>query len=97
MKSEAVDFIEKPLDKQTSIKNVKSTLLGGALSEPDLSRRLTRAETHVLELVLDGYSSEEVPRRLRCSRRTSEVDRTKLMRKLDVENLLDRAKRAASM
>ncbi|MFC1634053.1 response regulator transcription factor [Planctomycetota bacterium] len=93
----AMDFIEKPLDKTSFVQKVKSMLPGGAFAEPDLGKPLTQAETHVLGLVLDGLSSKEIARQLHRSPRTIEGHRSNLMRKLDAENLLDLAKRVASM
>lgn len=97
IKAGAVDFIEKPLEKESFVQKVKSMLPGGAFIEPDLGKPLTPAETHVLGLVLDGLSSKEIATQLHRSTRTIEGHRSNLMRKLDADNLLDLAKRVTLM
>lgn len=97
MKAGAVDFIEKPLDKASLIRKVKSILPGGAIVEPDWGKPLTPSETHVLGLVLSGLSSKEIARQLHRSPRTIEGHRSNLMRKLDADNLLDLAERVGMM
>jgi two-component system response regulator FixJ len=95
IKTGAVDFIEKPLDKKSFVRKVKSLLPengnGKHLGEP-----LTHTEKRVLNLVLDGKSNKEIADLLNRSRRTIEVHRARVMRKLGADSLVDLVKRAAA-
>lgn len=97
MKAGAVDFIEKPLDKKNFVRKIRSILKKNASTHPDLGDSLTRNETRILQLVLDGMSNKQIASVLHRSARTIEVHRANLMHKLGVENLVDLVKRVASM
>jgi DNA-binding NarL/FixJ family response regulator len=58
---------------------------------------LTRMETRVLGLVIEGKSSKEIAKALYRSPRTIEGHRSNLMRKLGANNLLDILKRTMEM
>lgn len=58
---------------------------------------LTKTEMKVLRFILDGKSSKEIAYLLHRSVRTIEVHRSRIMRKLGVDNLVDLVKRAAAM
>ena len=96
IKAGAADFIEKPLDKKSFVRKVKSLLPengnGKHLGEP-----LTRSEQRVLRFVLGGKSNKEIANLLNRSKRTIEVHRAHVMHKLGVESLVDLVKRAAAM
>jgi len=62
-----------------------------------MAKLLTRTETRVLRLILDGKSNKEIANLLHRSVRTIEVHRSHIMRKLAVDNLIDLVKRAAAM
>lgn len=51
------------------------------------AQRLTTRERQVLQMTIEGQSSNEIARRLFISRRTVETHRANLMRKLNVRNL----------
>ncbi|MHC4564825.1 MAG: LuxR C-terminal-related transcriptional regulator, partial [Planctomycetota bacterium] len=51
----------------------------------------------VLQLIVNGKSNKEIAELLHRSIRTIEVHRSRLMRKLGAENLIDLLKRAAAM
>jgi two-component system response regulator FixJ len=95
IKAGAADFIEKPLDKKSFVQKVKSLLPengnGKHLGEP-----LTQTEQKVLRLVLDGKSNKEIANLLNRSKRTVEVHRARVMRKLGADSLIDLVKRAAA-
>ena len=96
IKTGAADFIEKPLDKKSFVRKVKSLLPengnGKHLGEP-----LTQTEKRVLKLVLDGKSNKEIADLLNRSTRTIEVHRARVMRKLGADSLVDLVKRASGI
>ena len=96
-KAGAVDFIEKPLDRQALLSAVKSVLKRINPSDPLLGKTLTRTEMRVLRLILDGKSNKEIARLFGRAMRTIEVHRSRIMRKLGVDNAVDLVKRAAVM
>ncbi len=92
----AADFIEKPLDKESFVRRVK-TLLPKNGDHKHLGEFLTRSEHRVLRLVLDGKSNKEIANLLSRSKRTVEVHRARVMRKLGAHSLVDLVKRTATM
>jgi two-component system response regulator FixJ len=96
-KAGAVDFVEKPLDRQTLLSAVESVLKRINPSDRLLGQSLTRTEMRVLRLILDGKSNKEIARLLRCAMRTIEWHRRQIMRKLGVNNAVDLVRRAAVM
>jgi FixJ family two-component response regulator len=97
MKAGAADFIEKPMDKNNFVRKIKSILEKTVSTHPELGTSLTRAETKILKLVLDGKSNKEIAVLLHRSSRTIEVHRAHIMHKLGVDNLVDLVMRVASM
>ncbi|MHC4597052.1 MAG: response regulator transcription factor [Planctomycetota bacterium] len=93
----AVDFIEKPLDKKSFLGKVKSILQRSTVDDSHMGKPLTEKEIRVLKLVIDGKSNRQIGYLLHRSVRTIEVHRANIMRKLDVTNLVDLVKRAATM
>lgn len=97
LKSGASDFIEKPLHREGFLLTVKSILTRIASADPRLNKALTRTETEVLRLILDGKSNKEIAHLRHRSVRTIEAHRSHLMRKLGADNLLDLLKQTAAM
>jgi two-component system response regulator FixJ len=97
IKAGAVDFIEKPLDKTSFIRKIKSILPEADSTDTYLGKPLTQAETSVLSYVINGMSSKEIAKLLHRSTRTIEDHRSHLMRKLKAKNLLELTKRAAAI
>ena len=96
IKAGAVDFIEKPLDKKSFVRKVKSLLPENGNHE-HLGKPLTQSQDRVLKLVLNGRSNQEIASLLCRSRRTIEVHRSHVMHKLGVDSMVDLVKRAAVM
>jgi len=94
MKAGAADFIEKPLERETFLRTVRSLLANrngqGALEECGL----TPAEMKILYLILEGRSSREIGTELHRSPRTIEVHRGQVMRKLGTANMIELLRRA---
>ncbi len=93
----AVDFIEKPLDKKSFLWKVKTILQQSTFDDSYIGKPLTESEIVILKLVIAGKSNKEIAYLLHRSVRTIEVHRSHLMRKLDVDNVVDLVKRAAMM
>jgi len=98
IKAGATDFMEKPLDRRNFTEKVKS-LLREKDTQPDAhaSKPLTRSERRVLKLIIEGRNNKEIANLLHRSRRTVEVHRARVMRKLGVHNLVDLVKRSTAM
>ena len=97
VKAGAKDFIEKPLSKKSFVWKVKSILQESTITDSSVGKSLTASEMKVLKLILSGKSNTEIAYLLHRSVRTIEVHRNHLMRKLDVDNVVDLVKRAAKM
>lgn len=63
--------------------------------KPEATFKLTKREKQILGLVLDGKSNKEIAEDLSVSKRTAEVHRFNLMKKLDVKNLIELTKMAS--
>jgi FixJ family two-component response regulator len=97
IKGGAVDFIEKPLAKESFVRKVKSILNQGIPENIRPSKPLTRTEASILKLVIQGKSNREMANLLNRSIRTIEVHRSHLMQKLGVDNVIDLTKLVVSM
>ncbi len=56
--------------------------------------KLTKREKQILALVLEGKSNKEIAEEIEVSKRTAEVHRFNLMKKLEVKNLIELSKKA---
>lgn len=98
VKTGAFDFIEKPVEETKLLSVVESALLKGAeLHDPLVGKPLTRTERIVLCLILEGISNKRIAYILERSERTIEVHRSRVMRKLGVDNLVDLVKKSTAM
>ena len=97
VKAGVVDFIEKPLVKKSFVRQVKSLLQESVNLNAHVGTPLTRGETRVLKLIVEGGSNKDIANLLHRSVRTVEVHRSRVMEKLGVENIIDLVKRAATM
>jgi FixJ family two-component response regulator len=97
IKGGAVDFIEKPLDKKSFVRKVKSILKHGVSVNASLGQPLTRAEANILKLIIESRSNREIADILNRSVRTVESHRANLMKKLGVDNVIDLIKIGAQM
>ncbi|MFC1781438.1 response regulator transcription factor [Planctomycetota bacterium] len=98
LKTGAFDFIEKPINEEKLIKIVESALLRDSAWKDRLQGKpLTRAERIVLRLIMEGIGNKRIAYILERSERTIEVHRSRIMRKLGVDNVVDLVKRATTM
>ena len=95
LKVGASDFIEKPLDRQSFLSAVESELKRNILIHQIVGDVLTKTEMIVLRLILDGKSTKEIARLRNRSVRTIEDHRSRIMRKIGVDNLVDLVKQTA--
>lgn len=96
-RSQAVDFLEKPLQEAQLMQAVEEALSrqrdaprGNAAR--DYARRhasLTPREREVMELVVDGRHNREIAQLLAISVRTVEVHKARVMDKLNVATVAD--------
>lgn len=98
MKAGAVDFIEKPFDKQVVLEAVeegfsrldRSTEVSQRRKEASLRlNALTPREYEVLEGLVKGHPNKTIGYDLGISARTVEIHRANVMKKLEVFNLSD--------
>jgi FixJ family two-component response regulator len=97
VKAGAVEFIEKPLQKDSFLEAVAAALMQQDLRNFLRGKLLTKKELNVLRLILQGRSNREMAEILHRSIRTIEDHRRRIMRKLDVNSVVDLVKRAAAM
>ena len=96
MKLGAVDFIEKPYEKQALLAAIGAAF-DGAQDQSELTRQaaaakalliqLTPRETEVLERLVDGFTNKTIAEDLDISARTVEIHRANLMEKLEADSL----------
>jgi FixJ family two-component response regulator len=94
----AVDFLEKPIDKDILLDRVQEAFATDARQYEQKQHRkalgergskLTARELEVMRLVVKGYSSKQIAKDLSISHRTVEVYRAKVMEKMQVKTLAD--------
>jgi FixJ family two-component response regulator len=98
MRSGALDFLSKPIDKSELLHAVKLA------EERDRARRradaecqavvkliarLTRREREVLPLVVAGLHNEEIATKLGVAHKTIKVHRARMMKKMGVRSLAE--------
>jgi FixJ family two-component response regulator len=98
MKSGAVEFVEKPFNRQTLLDKVQRAIKDDSerrsrmAARVDLSKRfqqLTDKEREVLELIKEGRPNKEIASQLQITPRAVELRRSSLMRKLGVRSLIE--------
>jgi FixJ family two-component response regulator len=92
LKMGASGFIEKPFERQSFLSAVESTLKQNTQTHPLVSKVLTKTEMRILRLILDGKSNKEIARLRHRPVRTIEDQRSRIMCKIGVDNLVDLAK-----
>ncbi len=100
MREGAVDFLEKPLERKSFLKAVKSVL--DYIKQPQACRKtdsaaLTDVEREVLCLIMQGHTNKVIARIKSRSKRTIEFHRRNIMRKLNCDSLVDLIRKATAM
>jgi two-component system response regulator FixJ len=97
MKSGVTGVLEKPLDRAAVVEAVAglgdgavraSRVRDAGIAELKL-RRLSPREKEVLRLVVSGLQSKEIAGQLHLSKRTVDIHRAHLLRKLDARSVVD--------
>lgn len=96
-RSEAVDFLEKPLQEGPLVAAIEEALAraaqpGAGQASPEYLKRhasLTPREREVMELVVAGRHNREIAEELGISVRTVEVHKSRVMEKLQVDSIAD--------
>lgn len=95
-RSEAIDFLEKPLNEARLLQAIDEGFVRQSLSfktrqqQEHFVRRLeelTPREREVMELVIAGRHNREIAEKLGISPRTVEVHKARMMAKLDADNI----------
>lgn len=98
MKDGAFDFIEKPYNEQKlldrihdAIQHDKELRVQHEVGEEAraLVARLTPREAEVLDLIVEGLANKQTAARLGISEKTVEVHRSRVMRKLHANGVVD--------
>ena len=93
----AVNFIEKPLEREHFLSIVKTALMQDVFGDSATRKKLTKTEMKVLRLILQGKSNKDIAGDLCRCIRTIEFHRRHIMQKLGVDNLVELVKRTAVM
>lgn len=97
MKAGASDCLEKPLQEDRLRAVVQAHLSRMGRSTSRARRTLTQMEIQVLQLILEGKTSRDIAAELHRSKRTIDVHRKNIMRKLEAGGPVDLIKRALGM
>lgn len=98
MKTGAIEFLEKPFERETLLERIKKALALDAdwrRREDEFNAvaeriaRLNDRERETLELILSGASNKVMASRLYISERAVEMRRAGIMRKLQVDSLAE--------
>ncbi len=97
MRAGAHDCLDKPVPEGRLLTVVRSQLARVDFSTRRRPRALTQMEVQILQLILAGRTSYEIADDLHRSKRTIDVHRKNIMRKLQATGLVDLIKRALGM
>lgn len=97
LKSGAVDFIEKPLDRKSFLHKVETILKTDDFVDTPVGRTLTKTEKKVLKLILEGRGNKEIAYKLGRALRTVELHRSHIMHKFGVDSVVNLVKKTALM
>jgi len=93
----AGDCLDKPVQQERLLTVVRSQLARVDVSTRRRPRALTQMEVQILQLILAGRTSYEMADELHRSKRTIDVHRKNIMRKLQATCLADLIKRALGL
>ena len=94
MRAGATDFIEKPFKPDTLLSAVRQALASGSRTsapiDPKVAQRmaeLTAREREVMDLMVHGHPNKVIAQKLDISFRTVEVHRSRILAKMETENV----------
>jgi len=96
VKAGACECLERPVEVDQLLEAVEEQL-SRAVSSPRPRRVLTQMEIQIMQLILAGKTSQDIAAHLHRSKRTIDVHRKNIMRKLRACSLVDLIKRALEM
>ena len=91
----AVDFVEKPLEREVFRHKVETILKQDELIDARAGQPLTKTERRVLKLILDDEGNKQIAFTLKRALRTVERHRSSIMRKFGVDSIVGLVKKAA--
>lgn len=97
IKAGASDCLDKPVPQDRLVAAVGMQLARVDVSSRRRPRALTQMEVQILQLVLAGKTSYDIAAELHRSKRTIDVHRKNIMRKLQATGLVDLIRRALEM
>jgi FixJ family two-component response regulator len=106
MKAGAVDFLTKPVDRETLLAAIEHALKTDATRRASRSAdeqlrarfaQLTPREREVFELVVSGLLNKQIADRLGIGERTVKAQRAQVMAKLDAANAAELGRIAAAL
>ena len=93
----AASCLERPLDAERLLAEIKTLLRQFDRDDHPLESALTPMETTVLHLILEGKTNHDTAQALHRSPRPTEVHRNHIMRKLEVDSMVDLVRRCDRM
>jgi FixJ family two-component response regulator len=106
MKSGAVEFVEKPFNRQTLLEKIqraikddiaRRALIADRESIQARFRALTDKEREVLQLIMDGRPNKVIASLLEITPRAVEMRRASLMKKLGTQSVVEMMRLALSI
>ena len=97
MKAGAADCLERPPDSRLLVSAIDAALWETVRRDSLPKRPLAQVEQQVLDLMLQGCTTNEMALQLRRSCRTIEVHRSHIMWKLDADGIVDLVKKCARL
>ena len=101
IKAGAVDFLTKPVTRESLLSSVRTAIMESQRLIRELANgqdaksrlaELTEREREVMALAIAGAPNKEIARRLGISHRTVEIHKSKIMHKTGATNLLELAR-----
>ena len=97
IKAGASDCLDKPVQQDLLLAVVETQLAKVDVSTRRRPRALTQMEVQIVQLILAGRTSYDIAAELHRSKRTIDVHRKNIVRKLQATSLVDLMKRALGM
>ena len=94
LKSGAFSILKKPLERESFVASVESAIEESKEIDLLVGQSLSPSEEKILELIVSGEGNKKIAYLLHRSVRTVEWHRNRIMRKLNVDNVVDLVKTA---